>query len=156
MLNPFSIQYAGVHLNMSCLSCTNLAARMLAHPDSSKQPVQTNQSRYKLLVLQIDKASWKCLKGTIHNQIFVRNIAIILMYTLQHYLHLAKDTWPLYGIQSCTLPTLSYYCYTTTRLCPWSNIATNSKFLWIRFLWRNEAGGCSSFYSLLRFYCSEC
>lgn len=98
MLNPFSIQYAGVHLNMSCLSCTNLAAQMLAHPGSSKQPVQTNQSRYKLLVLQIDKASWKCLKGTIHNQIFVRNIAIILMYTLQHYLHLAKDTWPLYGI----------------------------------------------------------
>lgn len=69
---PFSIQYVGVHLNTSCLSCTNLAAQMLAYPGSSKQPVQTNQTGYKLLVLQINKASWKCVKGTIHNQIFVR------------------------------------------------------------------------------------
>ena len=85
MTNPFSIQY-GHASKHELYKLGYLNASLFRQ---FQEDIPTNQSRYKLLVLQINKTSWTCVKGTIHNQIFVNNIAFILMYTLHQCLHRA-------------------------------------------------------------------
>ena len=65
MTNPFRIQYrhASKHELFELYKLGYLNASLFRQ---FQEDIQTNQSRYKLLVLQINKASWTCMKGTIH------------------------------------------------------------------------------------------